>query len=108
MPRLLLPVDLLLHGDRGQATELYFVDSTKLAPCHNARISRNRVVRGLAQRGRTAMGWFFGFKLHLWSFTTRARSWPSRSQGAIPMTGTVGAHHRCSRGATGDPFPGPS
>ena len=61
MPRLLLPVDLLLHGDHGQATELYFVDSTKLAPCHNARISRNRVVRGLAQRGL----WFFGFKLHL-------------------------------------------
>ncbi|SAY40013.1 Mobile element protein [Candidatus Synechococcus spongiarum] len=34
--------------------------------CHNRRISRNRVFRGLAKRGRsTMMGWFFGFKLHL-------------------------------------------
>ncbi len=59
-PRL-LPFDLLLHCDRGQATSIYCVDSTKLAVCHNARTSGNRV---LAQRGRPALGWFFGFKLH--------------------------------------------
>ena len=41
------------------------VDSTKLAVCANPRISRNRTFKGLAARGRSTMGWFFGFKLHV-------------------------------------------
>ena len=40
-------------------------DSTALAVCGNKRIQRNRVFRGLAKIGKTTMGWFFGFKLHL-------------------------------------------
>ncbi len=39
-------------------------DSAKLAAYHNTRIRRNKVLQGLAQRDPTAMGWFFGFKLH--------------------------------------------
>lgn len=65
MPRLLLPFSLLIHALRGEETGLYFADSSKLAVCHNRRISRHKVFDGLAARGKTTMGWFFGFKLHI-------------------------------------------
>ena len=65
MPRLFVPLCVLMHSLRGEQTGIYIADSTKLAVCHPARISRNRVFKGLAKRGRTSMGWFFGFKLHL-------------------------------------------
>jgi hypothetical protein len=42
-----------------------FVDSTALRVCHNLRIHSHRVMAGLAQRGKTSTGWFYGFKLHL-------------------------------------------
>ena len=65
MPRLFMPLCMLLHSLRGKETGIYIVDSTKLAVCHNQRISRNRVFKGVAARGRSSMGWFYGFKLHL-------------------------------------------
>jgi transposase len=65
MGRLLLPLAVLLHSLRGEATGIYFADSTSLRICHNRRISSNRVFAGLAKRGKTAMGWFYGFKLHI-------------------------------------------
>ena len=32
--------------------------------CHNLRIGRHKVFAGLAARGKSSTGWFFGFKLH--------------------------------------------
>ena len=49
----------------GQETGMYYVDTTTLKVCHNRRIHRHKVFDGLAERGKTSMGWFFGFKLHL-------------------------------------------
>ncbi len=64
-PRLFMPLCMLLQSLGGQETGIYIVDSTKLAVCHTRRISRNRVFKGVAARGRSSMGWFYGFKLHL-------------------------------------------
>ena len=46
-------------------TGLSFIDSTPIAVCKNIRINRNKVFRGLATRGKSSTGWFFGFKLHI-------------------------------------------
>ena len=64
MPRLFGPLMILLHALSGEETGIYFADSTQLAVCHNRRISRHKVFDGMAARGKTTMGWFFGFKLH--------------------------------------------
>jgi len=64
MPRLFAPLMVLLHSLSGAQTGIYFADSTKLAVCHNRRIHRHKVFDGLAARGKTSMGWFFGLKLH--------------------------------------------
>ncbi len=49
----------------GDKTNLYYLDSTTLKVCHNKRIYRNKVFKGIATRGKSSMGWFYGFKLHL-------------------------------------------
>jgi Transposase DDE domain len=64
MPRLFVPLMILMHCMSGEKTGIYFADSTKLAVCHNRRISRHKVFDGMAARGKTTMGWFYGFKLH--------------------------------------------
>jgi Transposase DDE domain len=64
LPRLFVPLMVLLHSLSGEETGLYFADSTKLAVCHNRRIDRHKVFDGLAARGKTSIGWFFGLKLH--------------------------------------------
>ena len=39
--------------------------STELRVCENPRIPRHRVFAGHAARGKTSLGWFYGFKPHL-------------------------------------------
>jgi hypothetical protein len=50
---------------RGECTGISFIDSTVLRVCHNKRIKRNKTFKGIAEVGKSTMGWFFGFKLHL-------------------------------------------
>jgi len=65
MARALVPLIFYLLSKRGACTGISFVDSTPLKVCHNKRIERNKVFAGIAARGKTTMGWFYGFKLHL-------------------------------------------
>ncbi len=65
IPSVAAPMCVYLQTRFGPCTGISFIDSTAIAVCGNKRIRRNRVFKGLAARGRTSMGWFYGFKLHL-------------------------------------------
>lgn len=54
-----------LSAHRGSPTGIAFVDSTPLDVCSTFRISSHKVFKGLATRGKSSTGWFFGFKLHV-------------------------------------------
>lgn len=65
MPSALVPLCAYLRHCFGKCSGTSFIDSTSLKVCHNRRISRHRVFKDLAARGKTSVDWFFGFKLHL-------------------------------------------
>ena len=46
-------------------TGVGYIDSTPIPVCHNKRIYNHKVFKEFAKRGKSTMGWFFGFKLHL-------------------------------------------
>jgi len=46
-------------------TGISFVDSFPVPACHIKRQYSNKVFRGIAKKGKSSMGWFFGFKVHL-------------------------------------------
>ena len=49
----------------GECTGISYIDSTPIRVCKNKRISGNKVFNGIAQIGKSTMGYFYGFKLHL-------------------------------------------
>lgn len=62
----LMPLSIFLKTVRlGTCTGISFVDSTPIKVCNNKRIKRNKVFKDIAQVGKSTMGWFYGFKLHL-------------------------------------------
>ena len=65
IPRLTIPLLAYLQSRYGACTGISFIDSTSLAVCDPKRISSHRVFAVDAKRGKTSMGWFYGFKLHL-------------------------------------------
>jgi hypothetical protein len=65
IPSALLPLCAYVRQCLGRCTGISFLDSTALAVCNNPRIHQHKVFTGLARRGKTSTGWFFGFKLHL-------------------------------------------
>jgi transposase len=66
MPSDLLPLCAYFQQTcLGDCTGVSFIDSTSLDVCLNQRIASHKVFAGLAERGKTSTGWFFGFMLHL-------------------------------------------
>lgn len=65
MSRLFLPFNILLHMLFGEETGTYFMDTTAIKICHNKRRYRNKTFALLGKPGKSSMGFFYGFKLHL-------------------------------------------
>jgi Transposase DDE domain/Transposase len=65
MPRALVPGCGSLYPRKGRCTGISVVDATPIAVCPNKRSTRNQGFDGSATRGKSSMGWDFGFKLHL-------------------------------------------
>lgn len=64
-PSCLFPLCCYLKSCFGSCTGISFIDATSLKVCHNRRISQHKVCKDIAARGKTSVGWFYGFKLHL-------------------------------------------
>lgn len=66
MPRVAIPLLLFLKlALMGECTGITFIDSTRIPVCENKRQFSNRVFKGYAHKGKSTMGWYYGFKLHL-------------------------------------------
>jgi hypothetical protein len=61
----LVPLISFMNFQFVPCTDISYIDSTPLKICHNKRIYSNKVFKDLAKRGKSTMGWFFGFKLHI-------------------------------------------
>ena len=65
LPAVLVPLGAYLQTRLAVTHGLAFIDSLPLPVCHHRRIYSHQVFDGFAQRGKSSMGWFYGFKLHL-------------------------------------------
>jgi hypothetical protein len=65
LPMTFVPLCVYLTTRFGSCSGISFVDSTKLSVCHNRRIWGHKVFADYAERGKTSVDWFYGFKLHL-------------------------------------------
>jgi hypothetical protein len=62
----LLPLTLYMKTCcLGQCTGISFIDSTPIRACNKKRITQNKVFKNIATIGKSTMGWFYGFKLHI-------------------------------------------
>lgn len=49
----------------GKCTGISFIDSTSIQVCHIKREKQHKTFKGIAKKGQSSLGWFYGFKLHL-------------------------------------------
>lgn len=65
MPKVTVLLSAYLVTKFGKVTGISFVDSTPIQVCKPKRMSRNKVFKDVAAKAKSTIGWFFGFKLHL-------------------------------------------
>jgi hypothetical protein len=66
MPRVMPLFMIYLNTYRvGEETGIYYADSKKLPVCDNRRINQHKVFKGIANRGKSSTGWFYGFKVFI-------------------------------------------
>ena len=65
LPILLRLLSYLLYNARRNGCGLEYIDSTRIPVCHNKRTNSHKLFTGIAKIGKSTMGWFFGFKLHI-------------------------------------------
>jgi len=65
MPSVFGPLSAYLKSLYGACSGISFIDSTALEVCDPHRIHQHKVFKGIAERGKGSMGWFYGLKLHL-------------------------------------------
>lgn len=64
-PYLLSLINILLSFNNKRSGTIKIVDSTSIPVCKNIRINSHKVMRKVATRSKSTMGWFYGLKLHL-------------------------------------------
>ena len=66
MPRCFVALTMFLRlACFGECSGISFVDSTCIPVIHNKREFSMKVFKGIAAKGKSTMGWYVGFKLHL-------------------------------------------
>lgn len=65
MQEIIFPLFCFLQSQIGLDTGISFIDSTSLSVCNIKRSYSNKTFLGIASKGKTTLGWFFGFKLHI-------------------------------------------
>ena len=66
MPRCFIAMTMFLKpACFGECSGISFIDSTCVPAVHNKRQFSMKVFKGIAGKGKSTMGWYVGFKLHL-------------------------------------------
>ena len=58
-------LNYLMYHCKRQSIGLSIIDSTRIPVCHNKRTNSHKVFSSIAEIGKSTMGWFLGFKLHI-------------------------------------------
>jgi hypothetical protein len=65
MPKVIVPMCAYFTSLKRKPAGFEFIDATSINLCYNIRILRHKTFDGIAQRGKSTMDWFYGFKLLL-------------------------------------------